>query len=56
MARLLEDVPQRLRAFLVEQDMVVVEDELIAIHPRFADMLNPLLAQADANGGQVSVV
>ena len=36
-------------AFLVEQAMVVVEDELIAIHPRFADVLNPPLAQADAN-------
>ena len=53
---LLEDVPQRLRAFLVEQDMVVVEDERIAIHPRFADVLTPLLAQADANAGQISVV
>ncbi len=50
---LLEGVPQRLRAFLVEQDMVVVEDERIAIHPPFADVLTPLLAQADANAGQV---
>ncbi len=52
---LLEDVPQRLRAFLVEQDMVV-DDQLIAIHPRFADVLNLPLAQVDANAGQVSVV
>ncbi len=43
-------------AFLVEQDMVVVEDERIAIHPRFADVLNLPLAQVDANAGQVSVV
>jgi hypothetical protein len=35
-------------AFLVEQAMVVVEDERIAIHPRFADVLNPSVAQADA--------
>jgi hypothetical protein len=53
---LLEDVPQRLRAFLVEQDMVVVEDERIAIHPRFVDMPNPPLAQVDANAAPVSVV
>jgi hypothetical protein len=43
-------------AFLVEQNMVVVEDELIAIHPRFADVLNPPLAQVDANAGEVSAV
>jgi hypothetical protein len=36
--------------------MVVVEDELIAIHPHFVDVLAPLLAQADANAGRVSVV
>ena len=35
-------------AFLVEQDMVVVEDERIAIHPHFADVLNPPVVQADA--------
>jgi hypothetical protein len=41
-------------AFLVEQNMVVVEDEMIAIHPRFADVLNPPVAQVDANESQVS--
>jgi hypothetical protein len=35
-------------AFLVEQAMVVLEDELTSIHPRFANVLNPPLAQADA--------
>ena len=43
-------------AFLVEQAMVVVEDERIAIHPRFADVLIPPLAQADANASLVSIV
>jgi hypothetical protein len=41
-------------AFLVEQAMVVVKDELISIHPRFADVLNPPSAQADANESPVS--
>jgi hypothetical protein len=44
-------------AFLVEQHMVVVENKLrVAIHPRFADVLNPPLARVDANESQVSAV
>ena len=41
-------------AFLVKQHMVVVADEMVSIHPRLADVLTPLLAQADANESQFS--
>ncbi len=43
------------QAFLVEQAMVVVEDERISIHPRFADVLNPPVAQVDADVGRFLV-
>jgi hypothetical protein len=42
-------------SFLVKQNMVVVEGDMISIHPRFADMFSGSSAPADANEGAVLV-
>jgi len=40
--------------FLVDQNMVVVEGDMISIHPRFADVLTSSPAPPDAIDGPVS--
>ena len=42
--------------FLVEQTMVVVDGDVISIHPRFAAMFADLSVSAEANGGSVLTV
>jgi hypothetical protein len=37
---------------LAQQEMVVIDGDLISIHPRFAGVMDDPLTQADANGSQ----
>jgi hypothetical protein len=47
----LEDADAAL-SVLARQEMVVIDGDLISIHPRFAGVMDDPLTQADANGSQ----